>query len=708
MTTHYQKIQALGNKMVSNLESMGVSANFNDGGMTLADKILEIQHFSNGIKLYTDDNTGNIGDEINLYALALENGVFQPNKIVSFPSESTSKTYPAQAQVNESLGTAWKIKVNNGHVEIGSGANKLEIMSYGYVSITINSTNFVYSGNFGNEIIYYDGMLYNNNGNTIDVSSYTGINFAKLYQVYANTSITFTPIAITDLNGIASYTYTCTSGGNKNITASYKNFQDQITLIVSKENSNLTLIPPTLTYSDIFSVTGTLKDSNNNGIDGATITLNWQIGSGTVQTATATTNSEGTVTFYRDAPTSINTYKFWLSYTGDDSYNASTSSESTVEVNKEISVLNVTSPVENQIVMQGNAIHFEGTLLDNDGAVISNAQLRIICHNDSTNSSFYDNYINVNSDGSFSADITNQFAVGTGQTNMVIYNGNSYYTNTYKTIYITSVADYDGIEIINTGDCILSYADEDTVTLTAQLKKGNNAANVSGVNIDFYDVTDSNNPIKLNSSDISTNSSGRASYTYTSQGKGDITIKACVGPISGTLLSQTYEVEDCRYYNDGTKLTDLTIESGVSCTIEDGAIKITTSSNGEKYVTYPPTFTNSDNFIIEFEIAGTGSNQRTGFWLNTASTANGLWCSYEISQSKFSGGLKGTSINYPTTCSVGDIMKIQQQNGVISVYHNSDELISKTTSFTSNTYQFGNYTNNGRVQYLKNIKIKPL
>ena len=96
MTTHYQKIQALGNKMVSNLESMGVSANFNDGGMTLADKILEIQHFDNGLKLYADKNIGQIGDEINLYALVLKDNIAQSGKTILFKglvnSTGTTKT----------------------------------------------------------------------------------------------------------------------------------------------------------------------------------------------------------------------------------------------------------------------------------------------------------------------------------------------------------------------------------------------------------------------------------------------------------------------------------------------------------------------------------------------------------------------------------------------------------------------------------------
>lgn len=49
--SHISKIQELGNKMVDNLEAQGVSASFEDGGMTLAEKILDIKPFTTVISL---------------------------------------------------------------------------------------------------------------------------------------------------------------------------------------------------------------------------------------------------------------------------------------------------------------------------------------------------------------------------------------------------------------------------------------------------------------------------------------------------------------------------------------------------------------------------------------------------------------------------------------------------------------------------------
>ena len=51
VTSHISKIQELGNRMVDNLKAQGVSASFEDGGMTLAEKILDIKPFTTTITL---------------------------------------------------------------------------------------------------------------------------------------------------------------------------------------------------------------------------------------------------------------------------------------------------------------------------------------------------------------------------------------------------------------------------------------------------------------------------------------------------------------------------------------------------------------------------------------------------------------------------------------------------------------------------------
>ena len=69
----YQNIQALGNRMVTNLNAMGVSAEFADGGLTLADKILEINN-NDRIILSADKSIAQTSNSILLTALLIKNG----------------------------------------------------------------------------------------------------------------------------------------------------------------------------------------------------------------------------------------------------------------------------------------------------------------------------------------------------------------------------------------------------------------------------------------------------------------------------------------------------------------------------------------------------------------------------------------------------------------------------------------------------------
>ena len=235
MTTHYQKIQALGNKMVSNLESMGVSANFNDGGMTLADKILEIQHFDNGLKLYADKNIGQIGDKINLYALVLKDNIAQSGKTILFKglvnSTGTTKTFNANS-INI-IGDKYEI-TSFPNLSIGSKVyldkdHKIWLVhmggDYGTVLQFLNQTEKGVNGTGtltkivveNNTLTYWvngyvETIDFKNNGYDRDLSVITTENNTLTitdYSVYG----------VTGNNGIANVTYTCSGVGDKNIQA---------------------------------------------------------------------------------------------------------------------------------------------------------------------------------------------------------------------------------------------------------------------------------------------------------------------------------------------------------------------------------------------------------------------------------------------------------------------------------------------------------
>lgn len=160
------------------------------------------------------------------------------------------------------------------------------------------------------------------------------------------------------------------------------------------------------------------------------------------------------------------------------------------------------------------------------------------------------------------------------------------------------------------------------------------------------------------------------------------------------------------YYNDGTDLSTLTVPSDATVTVEDGSLKMTTSTNGEKNIAYNYDLTSNDNFVFECEIGKLGTSQSIAMYMKNSNTATGCWFAYDNFTGKWNGGILGSTFSNVNTgeLRVGDKVKIKQQDGVITIYHNDTVVYSKTESFDG-TYRIGHYTNRNRVQYIKNISI---
>lgn len=172
-------------------------------------------------------------------------------------------------------------------------------------------------------------------------------------------------------------------------------------------------------------------------------------------------------------------------------------------------------------------------------------------------------------------------------------------------------------------------------------------------------------------------------------------------------LQETYEIEDLLYYNDGTSLSGITYPTGVTATNENGAIKITGTTSGEKSIFYPPEFTTSSNFSYEVETVTGGTTNPIAIIIKTGSTANGMWCAYATSNNRYDYGFGGSSGNYSTSFKAGDKLRVVRENGTTKLYLN-DYLMKSATHSLAGTFQVGHYTNSGRTQYIKNVKIKPL
>ena len=222
MTSLYENIQALGNKMVTNLNRMGVSAEFADGGLTLADKILEINN-NTGIWLSADKIIEQSSNTIKFTALVLKDGVSQVGKTVHFKGIYSNKITISSSSSNVDLGeNGWIITLTGGSVRIGSFSNGLNIVkrSSGYY-IGINSE--ASTPNLTGDYVYYDGStktLYSNN-DSLDISNWTGVNSIDFTTLYDTSSTWGTPggvvelplSATTDNYGVATLNYTCSGAG---------------------------------------------------------------------------------------------------------------------------------------------------------------------------------------------------------------------------------------------------------------------------------------------------------------------------------------------------------------------------------------------------------------------------------------------------------------------------------------------------------------
>ena len=223
----------------------------------------------------------------------------------------------------------------------------------------------------------------------------------KSVKIYKSNSLLDT--VITDSDGAFSYsdsdtstlgtfTYKAVFEGDSTYEAS------EVTkdIVISKANTSLAIdVPLVLVYSDEFDITGTLKDHNNNLLEGMTVDL--YVGSSKVDTGT--TDSDGEVEFTR-TPVSMGTHTFQLKFDGDNAYANSDSSTVTRDITKETSVLTLNSPLNNSTIYDGEPVTVNGTLTDNDGVAMPSKTI-VVSENGNTLTTF-----TTNNNGSFTGSLS--------------------------------------------------------------------------------------------------------------------------------------------------------------------------------------------------------------------------------------------------------------------------------------------------------------
>lgn len=203
-------------------------------------------------------------------------------------------------------------------------------------------------------------------------------------------------------------------------------------------------------------------------------------------------------------------------------------------------------------------------------------------------------------------------------------------------------------------------------------------------------------------------------HSYTGTGAGEIDIVASLdNPIvEGSLVSETYGLIDATYYNNGSSVNGLTIQNGVSCTSDGEYINISTSTSGEKYVRLPVNVAGADNFELSWKFKVTDSIGQTVTFLllneDTYTPFNDTFFTLNKSPSELYSRLDGrTPFRIPVSQHDDSIIRIQRLNGEWNIYLD-DTLINNTPYTWTGSKSMGIYTNNGRLQKIKDITIKPL
>ena len=296
------------------------------------------------------------------------------------------------------------------------------------------------------------------------------------------------------------------------------------------------------------------------------------------------------------------------------------------------------------------------------------------------------NHIIVIFDGETVSYTCNNETVTTSASNLTKING--LVTTSYEHLKNIKVKPLQSINI-DVDNPILSYAystqaNPQTATLIATVNPIENGKTVQIFKNDVFVATEQ------------TNNQGQVSYEYTSQGSGDVEFEFKCG-----LVTETFTIEDCKYFNDGSSINNMNINNGVICTSNGEYITITTSTNGEKYVTIPIGATG--DWEYSFEVAELGMINSYGWMINN----NNMYGAITETTNAGYAHLTSQSIQFSTDESAkGTIFRLRYENGILSAISNSTVITTRNLSFSLNN--FGFYTNQNRIQKIKNIKLKLL
>lgn len=269
-----------------------------------------------------------------------------------------------------------------------------------------------------------------------------------------------------------------------------------------------------------------------------------------------------------------------------------------------------------------------------------------------------------------------------------VFEGTENFTNCTSNNMNITVINAPTSLVLQADKSILSNYDNDNCTLTATLYDNNNTP-MEGLNVVFK-----NGDIVL--ATITTDSGGVATYTYNSQGVGDVTITAeCMN------LTKTYTLEDCNYYS------------------ETGTTLIQNDSTDSGYPSdIPYHHEGTEKYMVEFDF--TMRTQFRFYYVSTEVTSKGDPQHYGYGFSRDASGkfvittrtTTSSNSTYTTGLSNGEERRIKMiiDGTTVSFYDNGNLIRTQTNDWlTTNPPAYFSWSTWGTgTVTVKNIKIKPL
>lgn len=216
---------------------------------------------------------------------------------------------------------------------------------------------------------------------------------------------------------------------------------------------------------------------------------------------------------------------------------------------------------------------------------------------------------------------------------------------------------------------------------------------------------------------VTTDNTGNAVFNYNCNGAGDVNVK--VKYLNGTNVyySNILNLEDCLVYDTMTSESDRWVRtSDIIVNIDSEGTKFSTNSNSEQQYRLPSKYF-TPPYTIEFDWVDGGGNQKMALELWPDANYSGDSCWYgshwDSGANKFiistypsSTSLRKTEVDITRDINPNDHLKFIVEPNNVKLYQNGELILSKHQGKTCDTQYFCFYTNNNRIQKVKNLKIK--